>query len=377
MIRLRPGSVVKSNPLYRLVRAIELTGQEMATARAAGFTSSDYGLFVPLHTAYTVKVADQATANLFEALLEPKILNSILTLNEDALADIARLALDGILEVLLDGRFATGPALLANDTVTLPFTNETVTTAALRYIDQIPVDDVVSLSARLYNFNRLPFNSISLSYGHPKNKVRDFVFGGRDPRTLGSGWIENPPDSAQLGDWHRFLNTRRPPTRTYADGWTCKLYIAVQWQDLPAAVSSILESTLAAGCVTGFKFPSDIFGLHRPDKLVLYVISRESVTALARELHSSLKGLKAHAVPFTEPLDDEGLFSWGADPPRAAPGSEFNESWRLWLVRRIAGLLVHSRRLGHASRGINFALQRLALDRIDTERWAPISMFEA
>jgi hypothetical protein len=72
------------------------------------------------------------------------------------------------------------------------------------------------------------------------------------------------------------------------------------------------------------------------------------------------------------------LLSWGFDPPpdKGALAWRERESWRLWVTNRLAIALVSAKRRGAA--GIEpwqFALERLRLENVDTDTWAPTGSF--
>ena len=64
----------------------------------------------------------------------------------------------------------------------------------------------------------------------------------------------------------------------------------------------------------------------------------------------------------------------GADPPRAAqtPLPQMQESWRLWITNRLARALLAARASPAAEiEPWQFALDRVRLEGVDTETWAP------
>jgi hypothetical protein len=82
-------------------------------------------------------------------------------------------------------------------------------------------------------------------------------------------------------------------------------------------------------------------------------------------------------VPFTAALDDDGLLSWGVDPPAAQHLLNWQprESWRLWLTNRLANALLTARGTpaptAKPREPWEYALERLRLDGVDTDTWAP------
>ena len=79
-------------------------------------------------------------------------------------------------------------------------------------------------------------------------------------------------------------------------------------------------------------------------------------------------------MPFTAALADDGLLSWGMDPPHSdrIPGWSGIESWRIWVTNRLARNILRARALG--SGGLepwHYALMRLGLEGVDTDGWLP------
>jgi hypothetical protein len=93
---------------------------------------------------------------------------------------------------------------------------------------------------------------------------------------------------------------------------------------------------------------------------------------IAAELERSLGGYPGQGVPFTCGIDADGMLSWGSDPPRSASfaGWAQAESWRSCIADRLAVGLLQGKSQSCAEPW-RFALKKLALEGIDTGRWAP------
>jgi hypothetical protein len=130
---------------------------------------------------------------------------------------------------------------------------------------------------------------------------------------------------------------------------------------------------LARSPATAFKVGSTEQQLCRPDKLVAYFDSHAALRDTAASLAHALHGADAHGVPFTAAITDDGLLSWGVDPPDAPQVMwRENESWRLWVTNRLAIAVVSARRAPASSLAAwEFALVRLELDGVDATTWAP------
>ena len=119
--------------------------------------------------------------------------------------------------------------------------------------------------------------------------------------------------------------------------------------------------------------------LLRADKCVLYFDRYPDLARTAEDLCRSFGQRSdgpppAHGVPFTAEVDSAGLVSWGLDPPADSRWLDWqpSESWRSWLVRRLALALEEATRQGESpSDATRFALARLTLEGVDTARWLP------
>lgn len=150
---------------------------------------------------------------------------------------------------------------------------------------------------------------------------------------------------------------------------THKLYVSPLPDALPAAFARMLE-TIERLPVAHFKVGADAAGLLRPDRIVLYFDDPATLAAVADALARALAGMPAQGVPFTAPIDDAGLLSWGMDPPAETRPLSWlpAESWRSWLCRELASSLLPD---GDAPAPIEPALERLRRRGVDLERWVP------
>jgi hypothetical protein len=125
--------------------------------------------------------------------------------------------------------------------------------------------------------------------------------------------------------------------------------------------------------VSNFKIGKDIYGLLRPDKIVAYCKSFEELSCLANTLLPEIKEYPAQGVPFTAGFGDTGILSWGTDPPdEVQVSNEINrESWRLWVTNRLAVALLAARAATTDLEPWQFALERMRLEGVNTEKWIP------
>lgn len=159
------------------------------------------------------------------------------------------------------------------------------------------------------------------------------------------------------------------------NGWTTpgvdtsaqvhKIYVSPSVACLPVALP-VVFATATALDVPSWKVGADAAGLHRPDKIVLYLPSARRADAVAHALAGALDGLEAQGVPFTGQVGATGIVSRGQDRDR--------ESWRAVVCRAVAGALdEHRTRLGpDAPPGAvaDAALDALA-DVYDVVTWRP------
>ena len=121
-----------------------------------------YAVLVPVRArAQTVKAIDHSTALLYLTLREPGRLPSSMqtALGDELPAVVARLVLDGVLEIRCGEDFVSGPDAASLLGVNIePGTPRgrlaQLSHQALRYGQHLDIDDVQTLAGRLYAFNR-------------------------------------------------------------------------------------------------------------------------------------------------------------------------------------------------------------------------------
>jgi hypothetical protein len=121
--------------------------------------------------------------------------------------------------------------------------------------------------------------------------------------------------------------------------------------------------------VVSIKYGLDAAGTLRPDKLVLYLASREAVRLLGARLLTTLRGARPHGVPFTAELGGNGLVSWGVDPPRDSQAAKIGASWRLWVTKALAQGLTAAR--SSQTQPWESALQQIESAGVDPITWEP------
>ncbi|HWM91183.1 MAG TPA: hypothetical protein VN493_10480 [Thermoanaerobaculia bacterium] len=372
----------RSNPAFELVLFDRLAAKERETLADLRKDSDFYGILRPREapSILGVKSVDRETALLFLTLREPGPLPAYVQamLGEGTLRVVARLVVDAILEVREGEGFLSGAAALSlfgerRSPGAGGGRLADLSLAALRYGQDLAVDDPLTLSFRLYGYNRRPLT--------PEWKRR--LPKGDDVLAwlgIGSGGPNRGGPNRQLLDraWERtggstewWLSWRsRQDGDLSGGGATWKLYISPVPEALPESFAAILEA-LSAGRAAQFKVGADAWGILRADKIVSYFPSFERLAAAAEALSGRLSGIPAQGVPFTSEIGGNGLLSWGVDPPREESSFGGGESWRLWLTHRLARALLSAKSGSEAGEAWRFALERVRLEGVDTDTWTP------
>ncbi len=373
----------RANPRYELVLFDRLPPDQQAALIDLRSDSDFYGILRPrAANGLAVKSVCRDAALLYLTLQEAGALPGYVTANPDSDTNqsIAELVLDGVLEIARssDDDFVSGseayPILYADRSpgqITGSLAQLSVN--ALRYAQALEIEDAGKLSARLYFYNRTPASPHWLQLLRDENAALDWM--GLTPsgplsRKLRRVWTElpaaDPPDGWRV--WHRRKDTTSRRVQT-----SYKLYVSPLAKAMPDAFDKTVE-VLSSSAAVRFKIGRDVYGVLRPDKLVAYFPTFDTVAEAAGNLRALLPDCPAHGVPFTAELAGGGLLSWGMDPPRSQrilAWQEF-ESWRLWLTNRLATSLVAARAATNSAiEPWRFAMERLELQGVDTATWTP------
>lgn len=367
----------RAGSAYRFVPVDRLPAAERA---AIGNLESDpetYAILVPLSTgAQTIKAIDQQTALVYLTLREPGPLPSLMraTLGDELPDTVARLVLDGILEIRDGDDFVSGPEAAALlDISHAPATPRgrlaQLSLQALRYGQHLDITDVRTLSGRLYAFNRHALTPAwSRRLSTRAATARYLGLGDDATRPPGLGWVAQGATEEE-SSWISWRSA--VPARPQHDSPVYKLYVSPH-PSMAADGLRITAEVVHKRRAHGLKVGADVHGLLRPDKIVAYFTSFEDLGEAASLLAPKLAGVAAHGVPFTAEISVDGLLSWGIDPPRHERTLTWEgESWRLWVVRRLASALVASRSASNAGEPWRYALKRIALEGIDASTWVP------
>ena len=340
-----------------------------------------YGVLRPrTGTGRTIKAVGKETALLWLTLQSPGPLPFFVFENDckEAVSAIPELLLDGVIEVEENGRFLTGgeaAELIAKSRQSVSQGSRgrlaLLSNAALRYGESLLLDDPSALAGRLYGFGRQPATPTWTRLLADGQAVLSFLGAGVGTdlsRRLDSDWQE--ANDRKTPGWIIWSNRVR--RKSEVGGAPCKLYVSPALTAMPQVFPVVLEG--ASAQVSHFKIGSDAAGLLRPDKMVLYFPNQERLFAIASELATVLKGAAPHGVAFSAEITSDGLLSWGMDPPQGDRILAWQEpeSWRLWVVRRLAAAMIAVQANSPSSIAPSqFALERLRYERVDVDTWTP------
>ena len=218
-------------------------------------------------------------------------------LREETGKVVARLLLDGVLEIEHNGSFCSGAA--ARDVVLLPNTERPLgvlarlSIEALVYGQALEGLSVNELALRLYSYGRRPVSPAWQNKLPSEEAVKEYLGLGRDgpvQAALNETWLEN------LGT-QRFWRMWRPRRdKAPSDNGGYKLYVSAECGALPEVFLGTIQTLSGIPSVEGFKIGRDVYGLCRPDKLVAYFSRLEDLQVAASQLSERLQGSPAHGA---------------------------------------------------------------------------------
>jgi hypothetical protein len=335
------------------------------------------GLLTPREAGASIKGLDAESARLWSALTEPALLAESRLESLDELAPVARLLLDGVLEVEYQGRFVSGADAYPIVFGTHPVPTGTgalarLSLAALEYGASLRLDDPIALSWRLYRYNTLPESPEWRRLLPDRRAVAAYL--GLDGFDARAGRVQSSAGDHRLSSQKGWLSWDLRREATARNGGTLwKLYVSPRVEHLPEALQTIASLVPELPGAVSLKVGANLPGLLRPDKCVLYFSARDQLDTAAARLSAELAGMPAHGVPFTADVSG-ALLSWGVDPPDSRPTLQWLgvESWRLWITNQLAAALLTARTAElDAVTPARFALGRLSLEGVDPVTWAP------
>ncbi|MBV8530882.1 MAG: hypothetical protein JO104_06160 [Candidatus Eremiobacteraeota bacterium] len=356
---------------------------ERQALEALGRDPNCYGILRPRGDArLSLKSVSQETALLLLTLQTPGALPQFArrALGERCDSVIGRMVLDGILEIEVNGTMLSGPeasAFIYGE----PFSPGpqtrlgTLSRNALAYAQALKLTDRAALSARLYAYNCIPVSARWRRLLTHRRAVEAYLGVDDSSVALASSWIRLPTQAPAQG-WMAWQSLRaKLPAET---SLTYKLYVSPVCDDVRAAFQATAE-VVSQSAAFHWKAGSDLYGLLRPDKIVIYFRELADLQTAAAHLLEELDGCSPQGVPFTAEFGGRGLLSWGIDPPADKHTVPWlvRESWRSRICNRLAAALAMAETSDrHKESAARFAVERLALDGIDTETWTPTSAFD-
>lgn len=370
----------RASPNYELVLFDRLDAQAREAlaelARDPGF----YGIMRPRseQPSAALRSVDRETALLLLTLREPGPL-PLYARQADPTGDaVRRLVLDGVLEVRLGEAFVSGPDAATSSLFAVADRERSgsgrlgrLSWDAIDYGAALDLDDRDALAMRLYTYNRLPLSTPHAARFHDAAAI--LAMAVDDARLRDGGWAVTTGSGGHWINCSRQVRLgRRHSAADAAAQAMYKLYVSPAVDGLPAAVTELLAALESVGG-RQFKMAATAAGLLRPDKVVAYFDDLERLRAVADRLSGRLAGMSAHGVPFTAGIDADGLLSWGVDPPAAARPLSWmpQQSWRSWIASTVAGAILEAKRHPGTVSPAQFVRERLVLDEVDPDRWAP------
>jgi len=377
----------RSSPALDLKRFDELPPEQQNAFRELQRDDDFYGVLVPrVIGSANLKSVGSQTARLFQSLLTPSRIEA--SLFEDAAyrEDIIDLVLDGILEIENGDGFCRGadafhlvchPERESRDLGGRGAMHRigVLSREALQHAEDLAVRDAASLTSAIYAYNRMPRTRTWTARFPDRDAVLEHIGAesGTTAALLDRHWVGTPPDRAN--GWISWQARDRPalPGPSTSLGMTWKLYVSPHPEHIADAFRALVR-VLAGLPGSQMKIGQDAAGLLRPDKLVAYFRTREDLDAAARALAVELNGCPAHGVPFTAGFGEDGLLSWGIDPPDSERPLSWldRESWRLWIAKTLASALALAKSATDATvEPWRFAVERVRRYGVDVDTWTP------
>jgi hypothetical protein len=355
----------RSNPLVELKRLDSLPEEQREPFRELEADPDFYGLFVarpPL--VMTIKTAPWQTAALFQSLAAPARVDGALA---ESLVD---LVLDGVLEIEGDDGFVSGADALALAGIRPREAGGASSRAALFHAQELETSDPERLTLALYRYNQIPITPFWKSRFSGREAILAHV--GADRGTLRRMLERDWTWSGDVDGWLSWTSTLAP-SRHGGDGVAYKMYVSPHPERIRDAFEAVVR--VLAAVAASFKLGDSAAGLLRPDKLVAYFAAREQLDEAAAMLRRELAGCPAQGVPFTAALDDEGLLSWGIDPPESEGVLRWlrRNSWRFWVAQHLAAAMAVAKaaRTSAAVEPWRFAVTRVERLGVDVDTWTP------
>jgi hypothetical protein len=281
---------------------------------------------------------------------------------------LARLILDGLIEVRRDGRFQSGASALFHESGDPPRESGAsgaadISELALEYALAVRHLAPGVLAERLYAFNSLPRKTFSPGDASAEYAAQTGVDAGSPaPKIGGREW------SAQTDPGWLYFRRGNP------SGGRFKIYLSPRPPDIPRVIHSFADALGGrSGGSSVFKMAFPAAALRRPDKIVAYMPTFDALQrTLSRLVDLSLEAT-VQAVPFSAPVPRAPVLSWGVDPPNEATGEAIGtgSSWRSWLSRQVAVCAHAIPRTEAPAAALEHLKLALQLREIDPVNWLP------
>lgn len=369
---------IRSSPRLELRRLDELAPEQREPFRELEADESFYGLLVPRAPAtISIKSVGTQTAALFRELADPAPLDPGLLADDEYRGDVIDLVLDGVLEIESDDDFVSGaeafPILIPEPR---PHGGRgsiaRLSQEALEHASDLATSEAGALTTALYSYNRIPISRFWLARWPDRDAILAEIGAVIGPRRsfLDRFWSLVPPDRSP--GWISWQSRSGPERRHRHDDVTWKLYVSPRPEHIADAFGALVR-VLAEIPGAQMKIGRDAAGLLRADKLVCYFASKGELEGAANALATELRGCPAHGVPFTAGVDDDGLLSWGVDPPDSSRALSWlgRESWRLWIATRLGAALSMAKEARTTLPPSQFAVERVRRHGVDVDTWTP------
>ncbi|MEA5536898.1 hypothetical protein [Crocosphaera sp. XPORK-15E] len=382
---------LKANPNYELILYDRLPPSQQECLQDLLKDEDFYGILRPIDSTQTglgVKSVCQNTALLYLTLQQGSAVPTYLKkrYQEKTEEFIYQLVIDNIIEVENQGKFVSGIEAIPlfsfrhqikHDELLGTGKIAQLSLDALKYAQVLAIDDSSKLSARLYFYNRLPITPKLLRLYPSKVEIADYLqISPHHPagKLLLKHWRE--ATSTQGDDfWRTWKYLENLESLNSQEKATYKLYISPSFEVLgevfPSLVKIFTELQVPQFKVGG----KQIAGLLRSDKIIAYFGDFDSLKKTADLIMTSLPNIPSQGVPFTSELDENGLLSWGIDPPSNDQVLKWQEreSWRVWLTNRLATGLLSAKNTDSSLEAWQFALYRLQQEGVDPKTWQPLT----
>lgn len=373
--------IFRANPEYQLILYDRLAKSEQ-TALIDLLNDKDfYGILRSKNNqSLAIKSVNFDTALLYLSLLEegrlPHYIYREHTINHKD--TIIKLVCDSILQIKVNDVYLDGPQAYQfiyddlSDQISSTYLGQ-LSIEALRYAQNLHIQDLNKLSARIYFYNRIPVSDTWLQALPTKEAVADFLGVNSFSSKVLAAWSQSTTSS---DDWIYWFKTNYRGKKSQ-DSYTYKLYISCIPGDIPA-IFPLVVNTLSQSKAYSFKVGGNAYGLLRPDKFVVYFHALDHLQSTATILLTQLVAAAVHGTPFTAEIGLSGLLSWGVDPPKNTQllSWQERESWRLWLTNRLARFLIDiDDPTALSMEPWMYALNRLDKENIDTTTWTPRAQY--